>query len=285
LGKNWSADEPLVLSYKQSMFSISFAALNYISSKRNQYAYKLEGFDQDWNYVGTKHTTTYTNLDPGKYIFRVKGSNNDGVWNEKGVALPIFITPPYWATIWFRLLLVAIAVGIIFWIYYWRMQARDLAAQKRMEVGLKKERNLLRTVINIIPDAVYVKDTASRKTIANFADVHNLGLQSEADVLGKDDFEFYPKELAEGFAADDRTVMQTGQPVIDREEYMIDGQGEKRWLVTSKVSLRDEKGQVVGLVGIGRDITTRKRAEAERERLIKELQDAVVTCPPESDPI
>ncbi len=114
MGKNWSADEPLVLSYKQSMFSMSFAALNYISSKRNQYAYKLEGFDQDWNYVGTKHTATYTNLDPGKYIFRVKGSNNDGVWNEKGLAFSIVITPPYWLSLWFRLFLIIVALGYCF---------------------------------------------------------------------------------------------------------------------------------------------------------------------------
>ena len=105
--------------------------------------------------------------------------------------------------------------------------------------------------------------------------MHNIGLQSEAEVLGKDDFDLYPKELAEGFIADDRIVIQTGQPVINREEYVIDEQGKKRWLLTTKLPLRDEKGQTIGLVGIGRDITAQKKAEAERERLIIELQDAL----------
>ena len=93
MGKETGADEDLILSYSQTVFSFDFAALNYIASLKNRYAYKMEGFDKDWYYVGTKHTATYTNLNPGKYNFRVKGSNNDGVWNENGVALPIIIKP------------------------------------------------------------------------------------------------------------------------------------------------------------------------------------------------
>ncbi|MBN1397369.1 MAG: histidine kinase [Bacteroidetes bacterium] len=93
LGKGTGAEEDLILSRTQSVFSFEYAALNYVASLKNQYAYKLEGFDKDWYYVGTKRTVNYTNLNPGRYVFRVKGSNNDGVWNEKGVALPIVITP------------------------------------------------------------------------------------------------------------------------------------------------------------------------------------------------
>ncbi len=93
LGKKSGFDENLILSSTQSVFSFHFAALNYISPSKNQYAYKMEGFDKDWNYVGTQHTATYTNLHPGKYVFRVKGSNNDNVWNEKGISLPILIKP------------------------------------------------------------------------------------------------------------------------------------------------------------------------------------------------
>ncbi len=139
--------------------------------------------------------------------------------------------------------------------------ARDITERKKMEQALQQERILLRTLIDNLPDAIYVKDTASRKTIANLADVHNTGRQSEAEVLGKDDFELFPKDLAERFFADDQSVIQTGQPILEREEYVLDAEGQKRWLLTSKLPLRDEEGQVVGLVGIGRDITSRKRAE------------------------
>ena len=267
--------DSLEFSYANDVITFEFSALNFLLPEKNQYAYKMEGFEKEWNYVGTKHTATYTNLDPGEYVFRVKASNNDGIWNEEGTAIRITITPPWWQTLWFRVILLAVMAGVVFWVYKWRVQARDLAAQRRMDTALTKERNLLRTLIDNIPDAIYVKDTTYRKTIANLADVHNMGLQSEAEVLGKDDFELFPKELADGFIADDRTVIQTGQPVINREEYVIDEQGQKRWLVTSKIPLRDEEGQTIGLVGIGRDITERKKAEVERERLIAELQDAL----------
>ncbi len=267
--------EDLVLSYTQSVFSFDFAALNYIASSKNQYAYKMEGFDNDWNYVGTKHTATYTNLDPGRYVFKVKGSNNDGVWNETGISLPIVITPPFWVTLWFRLLLIAAILGIILWIYKWRVQLRELATQRRIDTVVTKERNLLRTMIDNIPDGIYVKDKESRKMLVNPTDVRHLGYKSEEEALGKNDFDIYPKELAEGFYADDQKVIQTGQPVIDREEFVIDEKGEKLWLLTTKIPLKDENNQITGLVGIGRNITERKKAEAERERLITELKEAL----------
>ncbi len=120
-GKDLDNAEDLVLSYKQSVFSFDYAALNYISPFKNQYAYKMEGFDQEWNYVGTKNTATYTNLDPGKYVFKVKGSNNDGVWNEKGISLSIIIMPPFWRTIWFYGIVFIVLGGIIFGLYRWRV--------------------------------------------------------------------------------------------------------------------------------------------------------------------
>ncbi len=91
----------ITLTYKEAVFSFEFSAINYILTENNQYAYKMDGFEKHWNYVGSKRTATYTNLDPGEYTFRVKASNNDGVWNEKGASIKIIITPPYWATWWF----------------------------------------------------------------------------------------------------------------------------------------------------------------------------------------
>jgi PAS domain S-box-containing protein len=403
INKGLDSTEELVLSYKQSVFSFDFAALNYTSSFKNQYAYKMEGFDKEWNYVGTKHTATYTNLDPGKYIFRVKGSNNDGVWNERGISLPIVITPPFWKTIWFYGLLLIVIGAIAYQVYKWRIHVRNLAEKKsieeaiakernllralidtvpdriyvkdiegrfiiyniaverklgiekpeqiigktdfdfytpelaaryhnddqmviqsgqpmfnreeptidsagnqrwtlttkmplrdsqgqiiglvgtgsditerrQMEEALAKERNLLRTLIDNLPDGIYVKDKECRKVLVNPADIRHLGYTSMVEVIGKNDFDIYPREMAEGFYADDQSVIQTGQPVINREEYVLDEKGQKRWLLTTKLPLRDENNQIIGLVGIGRDITAQKKAEAERERLIIELQDAL----------
>ncbi|MBS4029361.1 MAG: hypothetical protein KGZ58_12090 [Ignavibacteriales bacterium] len=94
--------DSIILEYSQNMFTLEFSALDFSSPAKNQYAYMLEGFDEKWNDVGSVRSATYTNIDPGEYVFRVKASNSDGVWNEQGVAMTILILPPYWATWWFR---------------------------------------------------------------------------------------------------------------------------------------------------------------------------------------
>ena len=111
--------------------------------------------------------------------------------------------------------------------------------------------------------------------------MHNIGLQSEAEALGKDDFELFPKEIAEGFYADDQSVIRTGAPLLNREEFYVDADGRKRWLSTSKLPLKDERGKIVGLIGIGRDITERKKAEEELRRE-KGLMDALMDSVPDS---
>jgi signal transduction histidine kinase/ligand-binding sensor domain-containing protein len=113
LKKHISQTEHLVLQYDQNIFTFKFIALNYIYSENNQYAYMMEGLEKEWNYVGNKMEATYTNLDPGAYVFRVKGSNNDGIWNEAGASLNITITPPFWETAWFRVLGIILFIGVL----------------------------------------------------------------------------------------------------------------------------------------------------------------------------
>jgi signal transduction histidine kinase/ligand-binding sensor domain-containing protein/CheY-like chemotaxis protein len=114
LPKAISLLDQLNLTYKDAVFSFEFAALSYSTPERNQYAYKFEGFDEDWNYTTAKRRfATYTNLDGGEYTFRVKASNSDGVWNEEGAALRIIITPPTWKTWWFQTLVVLAVVGVV----------------------------------------------------------------------------------------------------------------------------------------------------------------------------
>jgi hypothetical protein len=93
--------EPIQLSYKQDFISFEFSAFDFQAPQKNQYAYKLEGFDEDWIQAGNRRYVTYTNLPGGEYVFRVKASNSDGVWNEQGVSIPVIITPPFWQTWWF----------------------------------------------------------------------------------------------------------------------------------------------------------------------------------------
>jgi PAS domain S-box-containing protein len=122
--------EIIKLSYEDNFFSFEFSALDYTNPSKNQYAYKLEGFDEDWIPSGTKRYATYTNLNPGNYIFRVKGSNNDGIWNEEGTFIKVSIVPPFWQTWWFRIFVIASIIMIAFVIHKGRIKFIELQKQK-----------------------------------------------------------------------------------------------------------------------------------------------------------
>jgi signal transduction histidine kinase/streptogramin lyase len=124
-----SEAKKIELKWDQSVFSFSFVAVNYSHPNKNQYAYIMDGFEKDWNYTDAmRRYVTYTNLDPGEYTFRVKASNNDGVWNEKGVSLKIVILPPWWRTLWFRIAMIATIIIIFISILVSRV--RQLKSQK-----------------------------------------------------------------------------------------------------------------------------------------------------------
>jgi signal transduction histidine kinase/ligand-binding sensor domain-containing protein len=130
LQKSIVETDDLVLSHKDRIITFKFAALNYSSPEKNRFRYILEGFDDTWTEVGSeRRLATYTNLDPGEYMFRVVGSNNDGVWNELGTALRITITPPWWGTTWFRALALLLVVGLVAGGYSWRV--RNIRARSR----------------------------------------------------------------------------------------------------------------------------------------------------------
>ena len=133
LNKVLDGMETIRLAYNENNFSITYQALNYIYATQNQYAYKLEGYDTDWNYVGERNSAFYTNLSPGKYVFRVKASNNDGVWNEEGRSLAIVVQPPLWRT-WYAYLFYVIALAaIIYGILYYVNIKRNLEAGLKMK--------------------------------------------------------------------------------------------------------------------------------------------------------
>ena len=122
------------ISYRESVISFEFTALNYTFSNKNEYKYKLEGFNDNWIHLGNKHDLTFTNLDPGDYVLHVKGSNNDGIWNEVPASLIITVTPPFWKTAWFILLMIVSAGGGIAYFVYYRVQ--QLLAIERLRTKI-----------------------------------------------------------------------------------------------------------------------------------------------------
>ena len=121
LREDISKAKSITIPYSSSVIDFSFASLNYTSNQKKQYAYRLEGFDKKWIDAGTKNTATYTNLDPGTYVFKVKGLNNQGQWSSKTLSLTLVVKPPFWLTWWFKSLAVVIVAGGFIGLYRWRI--------------------------------------------------------------------------------------------------------------------------------------------------------------------
>lgn len=148
---------------------------------------------------------------------------------------------------------------------------QEMNVRMKAEKGLKEERNLLRALIDNLPDTIYVLDKEGKKVIANKADVRNIGLVSEADVIGKNDLDLFAGEIGKRGHIDNMSVIKSGVPIIDREEYFFDRNGKIMWLLTSKYPLYDSNNQITGLFGTGHDITNRKISQQELETKNKEL--------------
>lgn len=140
--------------------------------------------------------------------------------------------------------------------------ARDVTDRQKAEAKLEEERNLLRTLIDNLPDHIYVIDEQGRHILANAVHLQFIGV-SLNDVIGKTVFDLYPPEVAGKYHAENQHVLQTGLPTFNREDLVIDAQGNRRWFLVSEIPLRDVQGKIVGLLGISRDITEHKRLEEQ----------------------
>ena len=205
LEKSITAMDAVTLSHRDYIFSFDFAALNYIHSEKNEYAYMMKGIEKSWNYVGQRRFVTYANLAPGDYVFRVKASNNHGVWNEEGVSLKIKVLPPLWATWWFKLSLVFLVVFLVFMAYRVRTrlilrrnrELEDIVA--RRTTALKESWEKYRTVVDrahsgiaIVQDDVIVFENTrfarllgyDEKDIVNRPLVQFVAAERESDING-----------------------------------------------------------------------------------------------------
>ncbi|MCF0055139.1 hybrid sensor histidine kinase/response regulator [Dyadobacter sp. CY356] len=175
LKKDITQTSELILPFKQSVFTLEFASLSYTIPEKNQYAYKLEGFDPHWNYVGTRRSATYTNLDAGTYIFKVKASNNDGVWNNKGTSIEIIITPPFWRTWWFRLSLLILVVALLGLFY----QIRTLSSRRQKKLLIERVRQRTEQLL------VAIEEERKAKRIAEIAIEEEKKAKQQAELASR----------------------------------------------------------------------------------------------------
>ena len=187
LERHVSLTDTLTLRYNQNNLTIDFAALHYTNPGKNQYRYIMEGWDEDWNYVGNRQSAYYNYLEPGEYVFRVEGTNSDGLWAEEAAVIEVHITPPFWQTWWFRIVFILFAIAIALGILRYRisiikaqkrklevlvanrtreveMQKEQIEAQKEsIEVEKEKAENLL---LNILPAETVEELKANGKATA-----------------------------------------------------------------------------------------------------------------------
>ena len=166
--------DTITLGYQDDFFAFEFASLHYSSPEQNQYAYMLVGLDKDWVYSGNRHYASYTNVPPGDYTFRVRGTNSDGVWNMTGSAIEIKVTPPFWQTWWFRILVLAIVLGAIVAVIEIRVSI--VHTQKRqLELLVEERTRELRQTMDALQIAKEAAEAANRAKSTFLANVsHEL---------------------------------------------------------------------------------------------------------------
>ncbi len=162
LKKSIAETDEITLSYRESVFTFEFAALDYTFPEKNRYRYKLEGLEDNWNEVDSKRRfATYTNLDPGEYIFRVTGSNNDGVWNKEGTSIKIIVTPPWWETLWFRGILIISLMGLVTGVFY-KQRRNAKKREEYLEIVVKERTHDLAASNKALQTAKEAAETANR---------------------------------------------------------------------------------------------------------------------------
>lgn len=257
-------------------FSITFAALDYKFSAKNAYKYKLDGYDQDWIETdGSRRYVNYTNLSPGKYVFKVIGSNSDEIWNHEGTSIEIIIKPSFWGSVYFRIIIMLILGATITYLVRYtirKYQLQKITAEQQAQEHVQDERSQLRTLIDNIPDLIFIKDRESRFILANKKVALVMRTLPE-NLIGKTDFDFYSRDLAQSFYDAEQEIMRTFVPMINFEEPALDEHDNRIILSTTKVPFRNKSGEIAGLVGVCRDITRLKRIEIQLRRKTEDLQE------------
>lgn len=308
LNKSITETKEITISYKQSVISFEFASLNYTIPEKKQYAYMLEGFDTKWNDIGTKRAVTYTNLDPGKYVFKVKGLNNDGSWSETVTSLQLTITPPFWLTWWFKTIAILFILGCLVGFYRFRVKVitkqkakLEKQVQERTDEAIQQREQLRHNVEELqaaqeqmkkhVEELDALKEDLEKEKyfldslMDNMPDaIYFKDRESKlirvskymadhfgaaiTDLIGKSDFDFQSGPHAKEAYEDEQEILRTNKPKIDYIERELTPDGAEHWVSTTKMPLINNRGEVVGTFGISRDITKIKKLEQEQHAAI-----------------
>ena len=270
LEQSITSSEEVALPHTVNNFAIEFAALHFASPEKNRYSYLMERFDSDWNDVGNRRFAYYTNLQPGRYVFRVKASNNDGLWNEEGISLRIRIIPPFWDVLWFKLLLMLAAAGLLFVFIRARtatirrrnIQLAERVAERTGELNtsnmdLQKEKAYLDQLFENAQEAIVMADRNHRVIRINEEFSRIFGYSSE-ESTGKTIDELISDETVRKETEAFTTAMSSGERLqFQSMRRRKDGSLVDVSAIGAPIKV---DGKVVAHYAIYRDITENKKA-------------------------
>jgi PAS domain S-box-containing protein len=286
LEKTITYSEKIVLDYSQNMFSFEFAALNYTIPEKNQYKCKLEGFDKEWNYIGTRRFISYTNIPPGNYMFKVMATNNDGLWNKDGKTLQIIIKPPFWRTSVFIIGLLIVIISVIY--LYIRLRERRLKHDKKIlehkvkirttELLQKQEEILaqseelekLSIVARETDNAVIIADQNGDIEWLNEGFTRLLGFEIDEFVKIQGGNLINEESPAEAKRSFKRCIEQKVSVVYNYRTYSKDE--NEIWLQSTITPILNNEENIFKFVVILVDITKLKIAEEEIEEQRNEIE-------------
>ncbi len=278
LPRDITATSAIELTHGDRVFTLGFAAMSPVMPGKNRHAYMLEGWDTDWNQVGSRRYATFVNLPPGEYVFRVIGSNSDGVWNRTGVRLAIRIQPPFWATWWFRTLGLAGLALLVWSVHLVRtmairkrnreLQSVNLALQeqiverRRVEDALRLSEAKYRTLTDNLTVGIFRASTGAdaRFVEANPALASILGHARREDILDRPAAGYFDKpddwsELVQQLEQAGRARLDV--VVIRRPD------GTTVHCAVTAVAFRDPEGRLAGYDGLIEDISERRALESQ----------------------
>ncbi|MES2674612.1 MAG: two-component regulator propeller domain-containing protein [Pseudomonadota bacterium] len=281
--------ETVTLDYTQSMFTFNFAVLNYRDAEKNKYAYRLEGFDKNWIDGGTQRTAKYTNLNPGTYVFNVKGSNNDGVWNETGKSITIIQLPPPWKAWWAYLIYSVLLILIIVLFVHSQRKKRLTVEEQNRELEskvqertaeLREKTHDIQTMLSNIQQGLFTIEPGGKihpehsqylEEIFETNDIANknaLTLLFDRANIGSDTFALM-KTAVNTIIGEDKTNFELNSHLLIRE-YVANFSGKSKYLTLDWNSV--VVGNIVTKLMVSvRDVTLLKKMENDARDKKREL--------------
>ncbi len=281
LTQSVSMTDDIELPHDAPVLTLDFAALSFRAPQRNRFRYRLEGFDREWHETGSgENSATYTSLPPGRYRFRVLGSNSDGAWNEEGASLAIRVRPPWWGTWWFRLLAGLVAAGLLFAAHRRRVASVE-ARNKRLE-GEAREREeaqqaimrserQLRLIADALPMMIAYVQADGRVRFSNLASEQWFG-RPRSEIEGRRVEEILSPEVL-GLVSEHIDMAQGGERTAFDFAVGADPETRRRIAATLVPHAEGER-RILGFYAFAQDITDRVKTEEELHRQHDQLAHA-----------